>query len=137
MKIQIFNMICNIASLIAAIITIIAAMQSRKSLSQIEIFKEKIYKKEHKSLALERLKNIISTLPQTIIAEGKTSRFNNIIRDNVNVLINDNKLLIKECKNYINIIDETQILDKNNVDNFIISIKAIIRLYKRGEKNGL
>lgn len=137
MKIQIFNIICNIASLIAAIITIIAAIQSRKSLSQIEIFKEKIYRKEHKSLALERLKNIISTLPQTIIAEGKNSKFNNIIRDSVYVLIDDNKLLIKECKNYINIIDKTQILDKNNVDDFITSIKAIIRLYKRGEKNGL
>lgn len=137
MKIQIFNIICNIASLIAAIITIIAAIQSRKSLSQIEIFKEKIYRKEHKSLALERLKNIISTLPQTIIAEGKTSKLNNIIKNSVDVLIDDNKLLIKECKKYINIIDKTQILDKNNVDDFIISIKAIIRLYKRGEKNGL
>ncbi len=134
MNTTLFNTICNIISFIASIITIVAALCSLRSLSQLNKFKNNLYKRENCQILIKKLSKIIISIKKEINLNGITNKNINLTIAYLETLIKGNSFLIENSEIHLNTIRNIEKINKNNLDDFIDSIKAIIRLYEQGEQ---
>lgn len=132
MKTSLFNNICNIISLIASLITIIAMICSLFSLSELNKFKKNLYRRENCDILIKKLTKIITNTKKEVNLNGTTNRNISETINYLETLIKGNSFLIENSQIHLKVIKNMENINRNNVDNFIDSVKAVIHLYERG-----
>lgn len=132
METNLFNNICNIISFIASIITICAMICSLFSLSELNKYKKDLYRRENCDILIKKLLKILSSTKKEVNLNGTTNRNISETVSYLEILIKGNPFLIENSKIHLNLIKDIENINRNNVDNFIDSVKAIIHLYERG-----
>ena len=110
------------------------ALCSLHSLSQLNKFKNNLYKRENCQILIKKLSKIIISIKKEINLNGITNKNINLTIAYLETLIKGNSFLIENSEIHLNTIRNIEKINKNNLDDFIDSIKAIIRLYEQGEQ---
>lgn len=128
---QIFNFLCNSISLIAAAITILAAINSRKMLSALDKYKKDLYGKQRNKSILNIIKKIKADIKENLGANQNEYNSALLIK-NLETLVEDDKQLQDESKCFFSPLKDIKKINSDNVDRFFDNVDAILDMYNKG-----
>lgn len=128
---QIFNFLCNSISLIAAAITILAAINSRKMLSALDKYKKDLYGKQRNKSILNIIKKIKADIKENLGTNQNAYNSALLIKP-LETLVKDDRQLQNESEYFFSVLKDINKIRRDNVDRFFYSVDAILNMYNKG-----
>lgn len=128
---QIFDFCCNSISLIAAVITILAAINSRKMLSALDKYKKDLYGKQRNKSILNIIEKTKSDINENLGANQNEYNSALLIK-NLETLVEDDRQLQDESKCFFSALKNIKKINSDNVDRFFDNVDAILDMYNKG-----
>lgn len=128
---QIFNFLCNSISLIAAAITILAAINSRKMLSALDKYKKDLYGKQRNKSILNIIKKIKADIKENLGTNQNAYNSALLIKP-LETLVKDDRQLQNESEYFFSVLKDINKIRRDNVDRFFNSVDAILNMYNKG-----
>ena len=128
---QIVNFFCNFISLIAAVITICAAINSRKMLSELDKYKRDLYKKQGDKEIVKIINKIKADIKRNLGINQNSYKSDYII-NNLENLVNNDRQLQNSCNCFFSEIKTIKNITRDNVDYFFGNVDAILNMYSKG-----
>lgn len=128
---QIFNFLCNSISLIAAAITILAAINSRKMLSALDKYKKDLYGKQRNKSILNIIKKIKADIKENLGTNQNAYNSALLIKP-LETLVKDDRQLQNESEYFFSVLKGINKIRRDNVDSFFYSVDAILNMYNKG-----
>ncbi len=130
--------ILNGISFSAAVVSIVVTAFNLFTLWRLETYKESLYKKEDCKIAIKRLNKILEAIDKDIASTNagncrSSERYIQESLSHIKALYEGNGPLENKCSRYLVIINNINIIDRENKDTFFDTIKAIITLHEKGE----